>query len=83
MEFAFALGLCNPAADFVHRIGRAGERGLLATGDVLSAVAVFVGTTFLAFGAGQFALFNVALVLLWLVIAYRIGREYRRKTAVR
>ncbi len=50
-------------------------------GDVLSAVAVFVGTTFLAFGAGQFALFNVALVLLWLVIAYRIGREYRRKTA--
>jgi AAA family ATP:ADP antiporter len=50
-------------------------------GDVLSAVAVFVGTTFLAFGAGQFALFNVVLVLAWLVVAYRIGREYQLKTA--
>ena len=41
-------------------------------GDVLQAGIVFAGTTWLAFGVRQFALVNVALVLVWLVITYAI-----------
>jgi AAA family ATP:ADP antiporter len=50
-------------------------------GDVLSALVVFVGVTYLAFDIRQFALFSVALVLVWLVLAYRIGLENRRLVA--
>ena len=46
-------------------------------GDVLSAAAVFVGTTWLSMRASQFALLNLALVVAWLVIAWRVGTEYR------
>jgi AAA family ATP:ADP antiporter len=47
-------------------------------GDVLQAVTVYVGTTYLALRVSQFAVFNMALVLVWLVLAVLIGREYRR-----
>ncbi|UCC82016.1 MAG: MFS transporter [Gemmatimonadota bacterium] len=47
-------------------------------GDVLQAVVIFVGTTFLAMQARHFAALNVVLVLIWLVLAVAIGREYRR-----
>jgi AAA family ATP:ADP antiporter len=50
-------------------------------GDVLSAALVFAGTTWLAFSTQQFALFNVALVTVWLVLAVLVGRRYRRLTA--
>jgi len=46
-------------------------------GDVLSAAAVFVGTSWLSMRASQFALLNLALVVAWLVIAWRVGAEYR------
>jgi len=49
-------------------------------GDVLSAVLVFAGTTWLALTTKGFALFNVALVTLWLVLAILIGRHYRHLT---
>ena len=52
-------------------------------GDVLSAVVVFAGTTWLAFSAQSFALFNVALVIIWLILAILIGRHYKRLTASR
>jgi AAA family ATP:ADP antiporter len=52
------------------------------TGDVLQAVVVFVGTTFLAMQARHFALFNVALVIVWLVLAFAIGREYKQLVAL-
>lgn len=45
-------------------------------GDVLSAVLVFVGTTFLAWTASNFAVFNIGLVIIWLAIAVAIGRLY-------
>jgi AAA family ATP:ADP antiporter len=44
-------------------------------GDLLSAGLVFVGTSLLSFGTTQFALVNVALVTVWIVIAVAIGRE--------
>jgi AAA family ATP:ADP antiporter len=50
-------------------------------GDVLSAVVVFAGTTWLTLSTKGFALFNVVLVIIWLAIAFLIGRHYRRLTA--
>ncbi len=47
-------------------------------GDVLSAVLVYAGTTFLMFGTRQFALFNMGLVLIWLFLAWMIGRENKK-----
>ena len=46
-------------------------------GDVLSAMLVFVGTTFLALPPRGFALVNAVLVVVWLVIAWRVGRHYK------
>ncbi len=50
-------------------------------GDVLSAAAVFVGTTWLSLRASHFAMLNLALVALWVVVAWRIGTRYRRLVA--
>ena len=50
-------------------------------GDVLSAAAVFVGTAWLSLNASHFAMLNLALVGLWLVVAWRIGTRYRRLVA--
>lgn len=47
-------------------------------GDVLTALLVFVGTTYLSLGARGFAKFNILLVLLWLGFAVWVGREYSR-----
>ncbi len=46
-------------------------------GDVLSALLVFAGTL-LAFQTKHFALFNVAIILIWIVLAVMIGRENKR-----
>ncbi|MFM1892460.1 MAG: hypothetical protein RLZ44_1537, partial [Pseudomonadota bacterium] len=51
------------------------------SGDVLSAVLVFVGTTLFALSTQQFAMINIVLVFLWLVLAYLIGAEHRRLVA--
>ena len=50
-------------------------------GDVFAAMLVFVGTTWLALGPRGFALANVILVVIWLVLAIRIGRRYRELVA--
>ncbi|MGD8395230.1 MAG: Npt1/Npt2 family nucleotide transporter [Candidatus Eiseniibacteriota bacterium] len=47
-------------------------------GDVLSAALVFAGTTWLAFETRDFALFNLTLVGVWLVLAFLVGRRYAR-----
>ena len=47
-------------------------------GDVLSAVLVFVGTAIVTLGGSGFAMVNIAIVAVWLVLAYRVGREYTR-----
>lgn len=48
------------------------------SGDVLSAVLVFVGTTVLALSTQQFAMVNILLVVIWLLLAFLIGREHRK-----
>jgi AAA family ATP:ADP antiporter len=52
-------------------------------GDVLSALLVFVGTTFLALHAQGFAAVNALIVVAWLVLAWRVGHYYQRLTAAK
>ena len=47
-------------------------------GDVMAALLVLVGTTVLGLTAGSFAVVNVALAAVWVVLAYFIGRRYLR-----
>ena len=49
-------------------------------GDVLSALLVFVGTTFLTLHPRGFAAINAAIVIAWLVLAWRVGHYYQRLT---
>ncbi len=51
------------------------------SGDVLSALTVFIGTTYFALQASGFAKFNIGLVLVWLVVALSIGRQYKHLAA--
>ena len=50
-------------------------------GDVLSAALVFVGTSVVALGIKGFAMVNLVLVAIWLVLAMFIGAEFRKRTA--
>ncbi len=46
-------------------------------GDTLAALTVFIVVNFLGTNIRAFALLNILLVLIWLAVAYRIGREYK------
>lgn len=50
------------------------------SGDVLSALLVYVGTASLGFHVTDFAKVNLLLALCWIVLAVVVGRAYRRKT---
>ncbi|MCP4900937.1 MAG: MFS transporter [bacterium] len=50
-------------------------------GDVLSALVVFLGTTYFALSASGFAKFNIGLVLIWITVAALIGRKYQQLVA--
>ena len=50
-------------------------------GDLLSAAVVFVGTHYLTLGPGGFAITNVVVVSLALVVAIRVAAAYARLTA--
>jgi AAA family ATP:ADP antiporter len=47
-------------------------------GDTLSALAVFVGTSWLAMKVEGLAVVNLAAVLIWIALAVLIAREFRR-----
>lgn len=47
-------------------------------GDVLSAILVYVGTTWLLLETQQFALVNLGLVCIWLILAILIGQENQK-----
>jgi AAA family ATP:ADP antiporter len=49
-------------------------------GDVGAAAIVFIGTTWLTLSVTSFAIVNASLVLVWLALAWRAGREYRELT---
>ena len=50
-------------------------------GDVFSAALVFIGTTWLSFQTKQFALVNIFLASIWLVLAVLIGIKNRQLTS--
>ena len=50
-------------------------------GDVLSAALVFFGTNIMQLGPRRFAAVNAVLVVIWLVLAWQVGRIYARRTA--
>jgi AAA family ATP:ADP antiporter len=47
-------------------------------GDVLSALIVFLGTTYLAFNTERFAIFNVVVVVIWVFLGILIFREHKK-----
>lgn len=49
-------------------------------GDLLSAGLVFLGTQFLSFKTQHFAMVNMALVAVWILIAFWTGRENAKMT---
>ncbi len=48
-------------------------------GDVMSAALVFLGTTYLAMQASGFAIVNIGLVILMLILAINIGKRYQQQ----
>jgi ATP:ADP antiporter, AAA family len=61
-----------------YKAKQANDAFFVRFGDVLSAGLVFAGTRWLSFGSRQFAYVNVALILIWLVLAVVIGRRFER-----
>jgi AAA family ATP:ADP antiporter len=53
------------------------------SGDVLSAILVFLGTTFLAFKIENFAMVNFVLVLIWIFLGILIFREHKKLSSER
>ena len=47
-------------------------------GDTLQAVVVFLGTAVFALSTAGFALINMSIAVVWLFLAYKIGKEYKR-----
>ena len=66
-----------------YKAKQAADTFVVRSGDLLSGVAVFLGTTYLAAGARSFAVMNLALIVLWLTVAVRLVRHYRSLAAPR
>jgi AAA family ATP:ADP antiporter len=50
-------------------------------GDVLSAALVFFGTNVIQLEPREFAAVNGGLVVIWLVLAWKVGKIYTQRTA--
>jgi AAA family ATP:ADP antiporter len=64
-----------------YKAKQAVDTFFVRVGDVLSAVYVFIGTTWLGLSAAGFAAGNIFLILLWLGVAVLILREHRKLTS--
>lgn len=53
------------------------------SGDVLSAALIFMGTTFLAFRIENFAMVNVILAIIWIIIGISLAKEHKKLSAER
>ena len=61
-----------------YKAKQANDTFFVRFGDLLSAGLVFAGTTWLGFHTRQFALANVVLAVIWLMLAIWIGRRFRQ-----
>ncbi len=50
-------------------------------GDAMQAVVVFVGTSVLAASLTSFVAFNAIIAIVWLILAFMIGKKYRQTVA--
>lgn len=64
-----------------YKAKQAVDTFFVRAGDVLSAVLVYTGTTWLGLGVRGFAGANLAFVVLWLAVVYLVLREYRALSA--
>jgi AAA family ATP:ADP antiporter len=64
-----------------YKAKQANDTFFVRFGDVLSAGLVFAGTTLWNFAPREFALVNVGLIAVWLVLAVLIGRMFKRLAA--
>jgi AAA family ATP:ADP antiporter len=62
-----------------YKAKQANDTFFARMGDVFSAGLVFAGTTWLSFQPRSFALVNVVLIVIWLVLAFGIGRLFKRQ----
>ena len=51
------------------------------TGDVLTGLFIFIGTTYLSFNLERFAKFNVAVAIVWIFLCVLIIREHKKLTS--
>src|SRR5262245_45131643 len=61
-----------------YQAKQANDTFFVRIGDVISAGIVFAGSTWLHFAPQHFALVNVGLIVLWLILAVAIGRRFHR-----
>ena len=61
-----------------YKAKQANDTFFVRFGDVVSAGMVFAGTTWLGFAPRHFAMVNVALIAVWLVLAVAIGRSFKK-----
>jgi AAA family ATP:ADP antiporter len=61
-----------------YKAKQANDTFFVRFGDVLSAGMVFAGTTWLGFAPKHFAMVNIGLILVWLVLALAIGRRFKQ-----
>ena len=61
-----------------YKAKQANDTFFVRMGDVMSAGLVFAGTTWLGFAPREFALTNVALIVIWIALAVAIGRKFKK-----
>ena len=76
MNTARQLVWLPTSRDEKYKAKQAIDTFFVRTGDVLQAVVVFAGTTWLGLGVRGFAVANVLLVVAWLAVALLLLREY-------
>ncbi len=66
-----------------YKAKQANDTFFVRLGDVFSAGVVFAGGTWLGFAPRHFAMVNVALIVLWLLLAFAIGRRFEKLSSGR
>jgi AAA family ATP:ADP antiporter len=60
-----------------YKAKQAADTFVVRTGDMFSAALVFAGTHWLALGVRGFAVVNLAIIAVWLLLAVRLVQRYR------
>jgi AAA family ATP:ADP antiporter len=69
--------------DEKYKAKQAADTFVVRSGDTLAGLAVFVGTTFFATSVRGFAVMNLVLIAVWLVVAVLLVRRYYSLSAAR